>query len=361
MVNISKIDIARVKLQQQNPFFSYLVKTTPLIKCDNIPTLATDGERIFYNNSFLNSLDTDTSVFALCHEIWHIISEHVQSREWRDPELWQYVVDVSTNNALFNCQFKIWEQAILNHDYNGWSVYKIYEDLEKQQKENKRVGKKDGFGNDLVPTAQGTKFKELSKKIKEQIAVAATIAKMAGQLPIGLEQFIDDVLVPKVNWKDLLYKYLLETTKSRQTWNIPNRRYSDVILPSVQNKDVGELVIIGDTSGSMIQALNECGSLIKDVARQLKPKRIRVIWADNTDCAGEQVFEIGQAIEFKPVGGGGTDMRKPLKYIEKYKPLACVLFTDCSTPWPDNTPYPLIVCSTTNQVAPIGKTVHAKI
>lgn len=359
MVQISKLDIARVRLQQQNPFFSYLLKTTHIVKREDIPTLATDGTKIYHNAEFLNSLDTDTSVYALCHELWHIISEHVQLREFRDPELWQYVVDVSTNNALFNCKFKVWEKAILNRYYDGWSIYKIYEDLDKQQKENGKSQGKDGLGNDLLPVNKHGNSQ--SKEIQRKISEAATIAKMAGQNLAGLEQFIDDVLAPKVNWRELLSRYLLETRQARMTWNIPNRRYSDIILPSKQSKEHGDLVIIADTSGSMIDILSHVGTLIKDVAAQLKPKNIRVIWADDTDCAGEQVFAVGQALEFKPVGGGGTDMRKPLKYVEKYNPLACVLFTDGYTPWGNKPTYPLIVCSTTSQTAPFGKTIHVNV
>lgn len=365
MVQISKLDVARVKLQNNNPFFSYLIKTTPLIERNDIPTLATDSTNIFYNTEFLNSLDTDTAVFALCHEMWHIISEHVQSRDWRDPELWNIAVDISTNNALFNCKFKIWDKAIMMREYDGWSVYKIYDDLIKNSKERRVKPRQDGLGGDLLPEKKGstaTNPTKVTKEIREKIATAAAIAKMAGQSPAGLEQFINDILTPKVNWRDLLYRYLLETTRSRLTWNIPNRRYSDVILPSAQNKDVGDLVIVADTSGSMYDTLSSIGGLIKDTARQLKPKHIRVIWADDSDCSNEQVFAVGQPIEFKPMGGGGTDMRKPLKYVEKYTPLACVLFTDGYTPWPEKeTKYPLIICSTTNEVAPIGKTINVKV
>jgi len=359
MVNISKLDIARVKLQNQNPFFSYLLKTTHIIERGDIPTLATDGTNIYYNDTFLKSLDTETAVFALCHELWHIISEHCQMREWRDPELWNIAIDISTNNALFNCKFKIWDKAIHLPAYDGWSAYKIYEDLVKNQNERNVKPASGQLAGDLLP---GNSKPISSKEIVKRVAEAATIAKMAGQNMAGLEQFIGDMLAPHVNWRYLLYRLLLETQKKRLTWNIPNRRYSDIILPSVQNKEVGDLIFIGDTSGSMLEYMSMCWSIIKDVARQLRPKHIRIVSADDTDCASEQVFKVGEQITFKPVGGGGTDMRKPLKYVEKYNPLAVVLFTDCYTPWPDVAPkYPLIVCSTTNEVAPIGKTIHVKL
>jgi hypothetical protein len=50
---------------------------------------------------------------------------------------------------------------------------------------------------------------------------------------------------------------------------------------------------------------------------------------------------------------GGTDMRKPLTYVEQYSPEVVMLLTDGHTPWPElATPFPLIVGCTTDAPCP---------
>ena len=70
----------------------------------------------------------------------------------------------------------------------------------------------------------------------------------------------------------------------------------------------------------------------------------------------EQIYDVLTMEKEKEKGkkrGGGTDMRLPLKYAEKYEPCCVILVTDCETPWPSEpTPFPLIVCSTTKAKCP---------
>jgi predicted metal-dependent peptidase len=91
----------------------------------------------------------------------------------------------------------------------------------------------------------------------------------------------------------------------------------------------------------------------------VKPERIRVIWADDKECGAMEVFEPEDEIILNPIGGGGTDMRKPLKFAETFDPVCVILITDCFTPWPDRpTPYPLVTLSSTRKKCPHGTTIH---
>ena len=100
---------------------------------------------------------------------------------------------------------------------------------------------------------------------------------------------------------------------------------------------------------------------INGIAAQVRPERIRVVWTDDKESASVQVFERGEPMEFHPVGGGGTDMRKPLKYVEQYDPIVVIMFTDGYTPWPTVEPdYPLIVVCTTDAPCPVGRVIRMK-
>ena len=103
----------------------------------------------------------------------------------------------------------------------------------------------------------------------------------------------------------------------------------------------------------------QVGCEIDEIAEQVKPERVRMIWADDAECSREEVFERGDEIVLHPKGGGGTDMRKPLKFAEEYDPIVVILITDGLTPWPNTEPpYPLIVICTTTANVPIGQVVR---
>jgi predicted metal-dependent peptidase len=123
---------------------------------------------------------------------------------------------------------------------------------------------------------------------------------------------------------------------------------------------MGEIVIIGDTSGSMgNEVFGQIATEINEINEQVRPERVRVIWADDTNCAREEVFEQDEIVTLHPKGGGGTDMRKPLRYVEKFDPIVTILVTDGDTPWPRAEPdYPLIVLLTRRNTCPIGKVIE---
>jgi len=165
---------------------------------------------------------------------------------------------------------------------------------------------------------------------------------------------VDGVLNPPQPWEIILREFMTRMVQSSETWNRRNRRFA-VTLPSRHDVGMGELCIIGDTSGSMMidQIFAQIATEINHCNEFVKPERTRVVWADAEDCSNEQVFEPGEEVKLEPKGGGGTDMRLPLRYMEKYEPCCVILITDCYTPWPDApTPYPLIVASTTDAPCP---------
>jgi predicted metal-dependent peptidase len=116
-----------------------------------------------------------------------------------------------------------------------------------------------------------------------------------------------------------------------------------------------ELTIVADSSGSMFtkEIFERIAVAVNHIVTVIKPLEVRVIWADDKDCSNVDVFADGEDVVLHPKGGGGTDMRKPLAYVEQYSPEVVLLLTDGYTPWPDMaTPYPLIIGCTTDAPCP---------
>ena len=70
-----------------------------------------------------------------------------------------------------------------------------------------------------------------------------------GHLITLLEEY---VLVEKLPWYELLGRFMTKFVSQNETWRRPNKRFSDVYLPSVNKEaQMGSLVIGIDTSGSI--------------------------------------------------------------------------------------------------------------
>ena len=215
--------------------------------------------------------------------------------------------------------------------------------------------KQDGLGQDVQAPdnmdAEGRAKAERS--IQQRVAAAASVARAAGHLSGDLERIVNDILNPQVPWPELLREYMTRIVKDDESWGRRNRRFGHVYLPARHSVRMGEIIFIGDTSGSIGQEeLDKVAAEINAVADLVQPECIRAIWAD-ARVKHEEVFELGDPLKLHPMGGGGTDMRVPLKHVEQYDPEVVVMVTDGYTPWIEETcPFPLIVLCTTDVELP---------
>jgi predicted metal-dependent peptidase len=383
---ITKMQQARGRLILQHVFWAVLALSLPMVEDPGCGTAWTDHKRIGFDPKFIESLPLDVVLFVIAHEVAHVMFLHALRRGDRDPMLWNIACDHAINILLKKCGFTIWSKACCDMRFAAMSAEQIYEQLKQEaeargkgkpgdeagdgkggtMKNGKYVpapGEMDGIGGDLkyVPMTP-EEVREAERDTKGKVSQAATQAKMCGQLPQEIAQAVGELLSPPQPWYRVFAEYMRQVVYEDESWQRRNRRYSAYFMPGRQNYKMGELVIIGDTSGSMCSpdVYARMSVEIQGVVEQLKPTRTRVIWADDTDCSSQQVFEYGDTIKIAPVGGGGTDMRKSLKYVEQYEPLVVLLITDTYTPWPASVPYPLICASTTDQAMPanLGRTVH---
>lgn len=361
---------ARVKVLLSHAFFGTLLMSTPYKLTKDIPTAATDMANIYLNPDFMSALaSVELEMFVLAHEVMHIALESGLRRGSRDPFIWNAACDYVINQLLKDAGFRIWEHALLNEKYKGWSAEKVYEDLYKQAQQNPQKGQygqgaAGGMGGDVMDpgkTMTAEQREVMAQTVRANVAAAANIARMAGKLSGDLERIVNDILDPKVPWQDLLRDYVTRITKDDESWSRRNRRFNHIYLPARWSERMGEAILIDDTSGSIgHDELRQYNGEAKDICDTMHPERVRIVYCDAA-VKGEQVFEEDEfdPALVKPKGGGGTDMRVALHYVEQYEPAFVILFTDGFTPWPDAEPdYPLIVCCTTDAPVPVGMVVR---
>jgi predicted metal-dependent peptidase len=198
--------------------------------------------------------------------------------------------------------------------------------------------------------------------------------KMKGNGAGNMNRELEDLLHPKVDWRELLREFVTATCAGRDysSWRRPNRRFlsQGITLPTMVSERVETVVIGCDTSGSISVAEHTRNISEADaILQQVMPSKIHVIYWDSR-VAGHEVYDDTNRNAFasttKPVGGGGTQISVMFEHIKKKLPTppdVCIVFTDGYTPWPDAVPsYPTLFAITGGSriVAPFGQTIHVE-
>jgi predicted metal-dependent peptidase len=378
-------------ISSKEVFFAAIALSIMFVVKNELPTMATDMVKIYYSEQFLERLDPDEIIFGVLHELMHILLKHGLRRNGRDPELWNVACDHKINLTLAGMGYKLIRHPewidfgptgfVLHCDprFKGMSEEQVYDVLERERAEKAKSGQGKGEGQPApgqsgqgkgqpapgqsgmdgdildVPVASDAEATKIGDNIDRIVATAATAAKQLGKMPAALSFLIKEYFEPQISWQTLLKRFAAKFVNTRSSWLVKNRRFPNVYLPGRHNKQIGEVTIIGDSSGSMFDTkiFKFVGSEINGIIKQVKPALVRVVWADDKDCSNQEEFLPGQDVVLNPKGGGGTDMRKPLEFIKKYNPRFAILITDGVTPWPSSkTPYPLIICCTTSRKCP---------
>jgi len=151
---------------------------------------------------------------------------------------------------------------------------------------------------------------------------AATFAKGQGKLPAGMERLFKDLLEPKMNWKELLQKYIMSVLPQDWTYTKPSKRAqaAGFYMPSIVKETV-DIIVGVDSSGSIddkeyAQFLSEIFAMTKAVNNL----RATVLICD---AAISQVVEIDNSfdpnVHIAGRGYGGTSCVPVFKWIHEEK------------------------------------------
>lgn len=349
---------ARVKMLFQHPFFGQLAIRLKLERADEwCPTAATDGRKFFYNHDFIMKLDDDELVFLVGHELGHVMFEHFLRREDRDPQIWNMAGDYVINYILKREKIGRVITAVsilLDDKYANWMSEDVYDDLIANGVSPKQTldmhidlsGEGDGEEGDGDSNKQRGKpapltpeeRKELQNEIKEAMINAAQAAG-AGNIPGEIKRIINQLVEPKMDWRQWISATIQSTVKNDFTFQTPSKKsvYSGVILPGMTPDQEIDIGIGIDASASIDnQMLIDFVSEVDGVMKQFAQYRIRIFTFDtkvyNYD---EFTHDDGRDItEYEIEGGGGTDFMCCWDYMKEHdiQPDQFIMFTD-GYPW----------------------------
>jgi len=239
---------------------------------------------------------------------------------------------------------------LYDHKYRGKFSEEIYEELVKEAEENGNIKYLKTFDTHLgeygsPEDGDGENGPvQMSEEEREQVrqefqGAVEQAARQAGKMPGALGRMIDQILNPKLNWRELLAQQIQSVIKSDYTFNRCSRKGTDagIWLPAMNFDETIDIVIAFDMSGSIgQQPANEMISETLAIMDQYTNFNITAMCFD-TNVYNVQTFGEHNREEFRDyevVGGGGTDFDCVFNYMkeEGIQPKKLVMFTD-GYPW----------------------------
>lgn len=327
----------------------------------DLPTAAISATTLYWNPNFFESIDPDTRVTVLAHELQHNGRLHGARMGNRCPEIWNIAGDHVINLDLKAHGFYMDGFPYLMDDkYIGWSTEDIYDDLMNSGKPMPGPGEVPGLGADIIKADA----KDIPKMIASAVAAAsiARMGKKAGDIPGETTLIIDEFLNPKLPWEVLLANFFNELTTEEYSFQRPNRRYEDPLLPGKMGRNgLEHLIYYLDISGSIEDShILRFNSEVKSVKERFEPEKLTLVTFD-TEIQDEYVFEKDDPFEKIVVTGrGGTDLRDVYAHAQKHRPTAIIIFTDLHVRIPPNPGVPIIWICVDNPKAtvPYGRLIH---
>lgn len=233
----------KLKLMAKDPFLATLALDLPIRFSDQVPTAGTDGTEVLVNPSFWLSLKESTRVGLIAHEIMHVVYMHSFRRKDRNPEKWNWAADYVINLVLVEEGYVLPEGALYDRDYAGLCTERVYDLLPDN------TGSNDPLAGDVIDNPN----KEAQRTTASKINNAKMGSNSQGKGGSEVSRLIDDLLRPQLPWHAILLQYCTDLRNQDYSWSRPNRRYSDVYLPSLRDTEygMGGVNVFIDLSGSI--------------------------------------------------------------------------------------------------------------
>ena len=344
-----KIQKVKLKIMHGNPFFAYLALYLKF-KPDNpkqpeLPPRIIMGVdingNVTYNEEMVMEKEDPELIAIVLHELMHCSLLHLARAGNRTTLKWNIAADIATNCILYANGYKLpGDKGIYENNSITFNKKVITELNEKTAEEL----------YDLLPDMPGFQFIDMhiynkdegeaaKEKVEDEwlnkVKEAYVYCKSTGTLPKGVERYVEELTTAKINWRELLRKYLTATIPTDFTWMKKSRKsYAlKTYLPAVLKEKVDVCVAI-DTSGSINnEELKEFMAEVINLAKAYQGAiDIRLLAHDsaiqNDELVNDASAENLQKIKLK--GGGGTSHKVVLEYVkERVKDCKClVMFTD---------------------------------
>lgn len=236
-----KITKARMRIISRDSFFGFTLINTSLVSDNSINTMATDGVRIFYCDSFILEHDIEHIAFAFEHELYHKVLLH--SKRYSDDmnsEIWQIACDLAVHACMVEAGKYI--NIITGNNYyydssmHGKTADEIYWILSSDKNKIKKIKENQISFDDHSKRSVSVKDQA---DTESSIRSAFKISSNCGKAHIsGIKLEFIKSSESLTSLKNVLRKYFEESfSKNDYDWMTADRRFmsSGFCIPSLVN------------------------------------------------------------------------------------------------------------------------------
>ena len=369
----------------------------PLVRNDSIDTLRTDGKNLEYSPEFVKETPMPQLIGALGHDVMHPALQHHLRSRGKDHTLWNEACDYVINPIIMEAGMELPANCLMDTRFDGMSAEQVYDKLsadrqkgigkvktDEQDNNQTNEGDEGDEGGDKkdksfpgncgeftepqAETGGQASQAELDKEANEWnmkiVNAAQQAGKLAGDLPGGISRLVDNILNPKIDWKHLLADFVDEHAKNDYSWMKPNHRYISygLYLPSLDEPEIGEVVVAIDTSGSVEE--KELAQFLSEVSAIMEgyDTKTTVLYVDHKVHRVEEYTRDDLPIKPQPTGGGGTSFTPPFKWCDDNGvcPSVMLYFTDgYADEFPIEPEFPVLwIYTRNNPEPPFGLSVN---
>ncbi len=341
---IKKLSKAITKLIINFGFFGIIALSLKQELTDNIDTAATNGINLYFNPKFLDKLTENELQFVLLHEVMHIAFNHIERGIGKNNFLYNIACDIKVNQTILTMYSNDRSSISIDGHSLMYSLKSIGIDIPSDNKSSEQIyDVLLSIKNESSSKYMNADFANLQKReiddhslwdeirkninnykdyFNERLNSAYKNSKECGNLPLNLQEELQNITKNPVNWRIILNNYISDEINDYSFLN-PDKRFqdSDILLPSYSEKEevpIGILFAI-DTSGSMdIADISKCYFEVKSAIEQYNGhlKGYLAIF----DCVLHGFYEINDNFninKIKCVGRGGTSYKCIFEYMEK--------------------------------------------
>lgn len=336
---MKRIRKAVAGLVLDSPFFASILLKQELKEDDTCETMYVDGKVLGFNPGFVETLSMDELKGVLAHESLHLTNAHHARRGNRDPKKWNIACDISINSILATAGFTLPKGALPGNELSAEANYAALPDNPDPQGSKGKAdpgscGEVRDAKNEHGQTASPAEMETIKQEAAIMTAQAYQQAKACGKVPCGMDKLVESLLYPVLDAHALLKRFLENTARNDYSWSYPNRRFigQGLYLPSLKSQELPEIVIVVDTSGTIVQApdaLTHIATVISDILTTFQT-HVTVLYCD-TAIQGVETFDNHSLpIVLNAKGGGGTSFIPPFEYIDRegLNPKALIYLTD---------------------------------
>lgn len=375
----TKLLTCRMRLLSSHSFYGLLLAHTKFALDEKCETAYTDGKRIAFSPTFLESLSDEETEFVLMHEILHIALKHCLRGHDYNQEAFNIACDIVVNSNILKSfgdnyrRISIGGEPLMHLAPNGnpghmYTAEEVYDMLPKEMK-RKNGGSTLGGGdgnNSQSNSSQGSDNKKgkgnkasggggknqkgkfrggyfvfddhsfwtndeniqdidaWDKHFEDACKIVSIEdpSNACGSLPAFAERILKERKKAQTNWREVLDNFVQEEIND-YSFNPPDRRFSDSIfmLPDLNEptETVKNVLFMIDTSGSMSDdMISQAFQEIRGAIEQFGGKLEGYLGFFDAVVVPPVPFSTVEELDIiRLYGGGGTRFDIIFDYVKK--------------------------------------------